>query len=42
MEIIAQPQFPGSARSGWADLDGDGVVDINDFNAAGKPVGTRL
>jgi hypothetical protein len=27
---------------GWPDLDGDGVVDINDYNASRKRVGTRL
>jgi hypothetical protein len=27
---------------GWSDVDGDGVVDINDFNAVRKRVGSRL
>jgi hypothetical protein len=27
---------------GWADVDGDGQVDVNEFNAVRKRAGTRL
>jgi hypothetical protein len=27
---------------GWADIDGDGVVDLNDFIAARKKLGSHL
>ena len=33
---------PGAAPSVWADLNGDGVVDITDVNLAKSRVGTRL
>ena len=38
------PQYlaPGASPSTWADLDGNGAVDINDYSAVRKFLGKRL